>query len=241
MIVGRVGSSSSETVWRTISGSSYINLNPSLDALGEFTDPEVYRKLKFGGMIIQRANLAPSNDLPYPEQYKRLKNIQEELARQDSIAPILPPSELSPQDPKGFTPKPYNVPEDIEDRRVHEFFAQKNKDLCTRNKQVDLDRNNMAAKGTRQRREESLSQYRTIARDLAIERNWWRLKAASLGGDPTEFDAFSDHTRRAMSFEMDERMEKLEKEATKKAKRVKAKAQAAITSQNNVSQQSCLI
>lgn len=218
----------------------YINGNPALDALGEFTDPDVYRKLKFGGMMIQRANLAPSTSLPYPEQYKRLKNIQEELARQDSIAPILPPSELSPQDPKGFTPKPYNVPEDIEDRRVHEFFAQKNKDLCTRNKQVDLDRNNMAAKGTRQRREESLSQYRTIARDLAIERNWWRLKAATLGGDPTEFDAFSDHTRRAMSFEMDERMEKLEKEAAKKAKRVKAKAQAAITSQNNVSQQSCL-
>ena len=31
-------------------GRPYINLNPSLDALGEFTDPEVYRKLKYGGI-----------------------------------------------------------------------------------------------------------------------------------------------------------------------------------------------
>ncbi|KAJ4138071.1 hypothetical protein NW768_001887 [Fusarium equiseti] len=214
-------------------GQPLVNPHHDLEALGEFGDSEVSRRLKFGSVMIQRAGLGVPQGLPAPEAVRRLTTIKEELARQQNIAPILPPSELSPQLPKGFTPKPYHVPDDIDDRRVHEFFAQKNKDLCTRNKQVDLERNNMAAKGTRQRREESLSQYRNISKDLTIELNWWRLKAASLGADLQEWDRLSGHTRNSMNAEMDARMKRLEEEAAKKAKKEKSKAQSAINSQNS--------
>jgi len=221
-------------------GQPLVNPHRDLEALGEFSDSDVARKLKFGSVMIQRAGLGVPRGLSAPETVRRLTSIQEELARQQDIGPVLPPSELSPQVPKGFTPKPYQVPDDIDDRRVHEFFARKNKDLCTRNKQVDLERNNMAAKGTRQRREESLSQYRNMAKDLTIQLHWWRIKAASLGADLKEWDELSGHTLNAFNREMDERMKRLEDEAAKKAKKEKAKAQAAITSQNNVSQQSSL-
>jgi hypothetical protein len=221
-------------------GQPLVNPHRHLEALGPFSDSDVARKLKFNSVMIQRAGLGVPQGLTAPEAVRRLTTIQEEIARQQDIGPVLPPSELSPQVPKGFTPKPYQVPDDIDDRRVHEFFAKKNKDLCTRNKQVDLERNNMAAKGTRQRREESLSQYRNMAKDLTIQLNWWRIKAASLGADLKEWDELSGHTINAFNREMDERMKRLEEEAAKKAKKEKAKAQAAITSQNNVSQQSSL-
>ncbi|KAH7189252.1 uncharacterized protein B0J16DRAFT_383120 [Fusarium flagelliforme] len=214
-------------------GQPLVNPHRDLEALGEFSDSDVARKLKFGSVMISRAGLGVPRGLSAPETVRRLTSIQEELARQQDVGPVLPPSELSPQVPKGFTPKPYHVPDDIDDHRVHAFFAKKNKDLCTRNKQVDLERNNMAAKGTRQRREESLSQYRNISKDLTIQLNWWRIKAASLGANLNEWDELEGHTLNAFNRDMDERMKRLEEEASKEAKKQKAKAQAAITSQNN--------
>ncbi|RGP79669.1 hypothetical protein FLONG3_2223 [Fusarium longipes] len=206
--------------------------DPFAQASSYLADPNTRRKLKVGGVTLQRAGLGLPYSLPQEEIHHRLSSIDAELQLQKSKAPILPPSELTQPGPKPFTPKAYHVPDEIEDPRVRNFFDRKNHDLCTRNKQIDLERNNQAAKGTRHRREEALNKYRDLANGLAVELNWWRLKAISLGADHREWDNVPATVKEIMSAEMSERVRKLEESAAREAKKHRSSVHSARTSEN---------
>jgi hypothetical protein len=212
--------------------------DPAIQPPGYFFDNNVRRKLKIGGVTLQRAGLGLPYSLTKDEIHRRLSFIEAELKLQKSKAPILPPSELTQPGPKPFTPKAYHVPDEIDDPRVRSFFDKKNHDLCTKNKQIDLERNNQAAKGTRHRREEALNKHRHLANELAIELNWWRLKAVSLGADHREWDYVPETVKTIMTNEMADRVRKQEEVAAREAKKHRSSVHSARTSENAVSPKS---
>ncbi|GKU01688.1 hypothetical protein FLAG1_03628 [Fusarium langsethiae] len=206
--------------------------DPAIKSPGHYADKDTRRKLKIGNSTLARAGLGLPHFLTREEIHRRVCFIDETLQLQRTNAPILPPSELTQPGPKPFTPKPYKVPASIKDSRVRSFFDKKNHDLCTKNKQIDLDRNNQAAKGTRSRREEALDQYRQLANEQAIELNWWRIKAVSLGADYREWDQVPGTVKTNMTTEMSERVKKLEAAAAKEAKKQRSAIHSARTKEN---------
>lgn len=212
--------------------------DPLIKPAGHFENPDNRRKLKIGGVTLQRAGLGLSPFTHPVEIHRRLSHIDKELELQKTNAPILPPSELTQPGPKPFTPRPYQVPQSIKDPRVREFFDKKNIALCTKNKQIDLERNNQAAKGTRNRREEALNMYRELANDIAVERNWWRLKAISLGADYRDYDSVPPTVKENMVTEMEQRVKKTESLAAKEAKKLRSSVHSARNTEQAVSQPS---
>ncbi|CEI68852.1 hypothetical protein FVEN_g11160 [Fusarium venenatum] len=206
--------------------------DPAIRPPGYYADKDVRRKIKVGGVTLSRAGLGLPHFLNRDQIHCRISFIDEEIQNQKGKAPILPPSELAQPDPKPFTPKAYNVPVSIKDPRVRHFFDKKNHDLCTKNKKIDLDRNNQAAKGTRSRREEALDKHRELANEMAIELNWWRIKAISLGAHFREWDHVPETVKRNMAKEMTERVEKLEAAAAKEAKKQRSTIHSARTKEN---------
>ncbi|KAM0239070.1 hypothetical protein ACHAPO_003038 [Fusarium lateritium] len=206
--------------------------DPAIRPPGYYADKDVRRKIKVGGVTLSRAGLGLPHFLTRDQIHCRVSFIDEEIQNQKGKAPILPPSELAQPDPKPFTPKAYNVPASIKDPRVRHFFDKKNHDLCTKNKKIDLDRNNQAAKGTRSRREEALDKHRELANEMAIELNWWRIKAISLGAHFREWDHVPETVKRNMTKEMTERVEKLEAAAAKEAKKQRSAIHSARTKEN---------
>ncbi|QPC78663.1 hypothetical protein HYE68_009415 [Fusarium pseudograminearum] len=208
-------------------------VDPAIKSPGHYAEKEARRCIKVGGINFQRAGLGLPHGLGADENNRRVSFLEAELKLQKGRAPILPPSQLAQPDPKPFTPKAYQVPDNITDPRVIEFFSQKNIDLCTKNKQVDLERNNQAAKGTRSRREEALEEHRKLANNMAIELNWWRLKAIANGADFREWDVVPPTVKKCMLNEMEERVKKLEEAAAKTAKKTKSAAHSARTKKNS--------
>ncbi|KAM0303474.1 hypothetical protein ACHAPM_003042 [Fusarium culmorum] len=208
-------------------------VDPAIKSPGHYAEKEARRCIKVGGINFQRAGLGLPHGLGADENNRRVSFLEAELKLQKGRAPILPPSQLAQPDPKPFTPKAYQVPDNVTDPRVIEFFSKKNIDLCTKNKQVDLERNNQAAKGTRSRREEALDAHRELANNMAVELNWWRLKAIANGADFREWDVVPPTVKKCMLNEMDERVKKLEEAAAKTAKKHKSAAHSARTKKNS--------
>ncbi|CAF3509927.1 hypothetical protein FGSG_05325 [Fusarium graminearum PH-1] len=208
-------------------------VDPAIKSPGHYAEKEARRCIKVGGINFQRAGLGLPHGLGAEENNRRVSFLEAELKLQKGRAPILPPSQLAQPDPKPFTPKAYQVPDNVTDTRVLEFFRKKNIDLCTKNKQVDLERNNQAAKGTRSRREEALDAHRELANNMAVELNWWRLKAIANGADFREWDVVPPTVKQCMLNEMNERVKKLEEAAAKTAKKNKSAAHSARTKRNS--------
>ncbi|KAH7238735.1 hypothetical protein BKA59DRAFT_458061 [Fusarium tricinctum] len=176
-----------------------------------------------GSVSLTRANLGLNTNLTPSEIIRRFFMIDQELEEQVSRVPTLPPSTLAQQPPKEFVGAYYRTIPDAQDPRLDAFVEYLNRPLLEKSKTIDLERNNIAAKGTRNRRDEALKKYRRLANDQQVELNWWRLKACSLGADPFDWDAVPQDAKQAMKDDMDNRV--LEEEEKIAANEKKQKSQ----------------
>ncbi|KAM0563744.1 hypothetical protein ACHAPJ_001476 [Fusarium lateritium] len=186
-----------------------------------------------GGVSLQNALLAPSAALPHQEVERRCALIDYELASQQAKAPILPPSTLAQQPPKEFVGATYRVPAGVNHPRLKAIIDEKNKRILEKGKQVDLERNNLAAKGTRNRRDESLTKFRRLVNDKEVELNWWRLKAIALGADPREWDVVPGSIKQTMTDDMDRKVRKADDLSAQTAKKRKSSQHSARNSENS--------
>ncbi|KAF4336393.1 hypothetical protein FBEOM_9759 [Fusarium beomiforme] len=186
-----------------------------------------------GGVALSQLGLGPNPTLPHKEIDNRFKLI--DMAIEDQQAkriPILPASKLPPQAPKEFVGAVYRVPAGIENADLEEFLRQRNEAILSTQKQVDLERNNIAAKGTRSRRDEALRNLRDMVNTLQIETNWWRLKAVSLGADPREWEVMGDSLKKIMFEDMNVKVCEAEKAQTEGIKKRKSFEHSARNSEN---------
>ncbi|KAJ4270514.1 hypothetical protein NW762_002201 [Fusarium torreyae] len=186
-----------------------------------------------GGVSLQNALLAPAAALPHQEVERRFALIDYELASQQAKAPILPPSTLAQQPPKEFVGATYRIPAGVNHPRLKAIIDEKNKRILEKGKQVDLERNNLAAKGTRNRRDESLTKFRRLVNDKEVELNWWRLKAIALGADPREWDVVPGSIKQTMTDDMDRKVRKADDLSAQTAKKRKSSQHSARNSENS--------
>ncbi|KAI7768076.1 hypothetical protein LZL87_011052 [Fusarium oxysporum] len=174
-----------------------------------------------GGVKLSQVGLGPDPALPKDDVDGRFKMIQAELKNQAFKIPIPPVSALPRQPPKEFVGSTYQMPPGVQDPRLEEVLRRRNEIILNRQKQVDLGRNNLAAKGTRERREEKEKNLKKIISRLQVEMNWWRLKAVSLGGNAREWDAIPDPLKNKMLQDMDGKVCQAEKAQSVDIKKIK--------------------
>lgn len=197
-------------------------------------DPRAHAML-VGGVKLSQVGLGPDPALPKDDIDGRFKMIQAELKNQAFKIPIPPVSALPRQPPKEFVGSTYQMPPGVQDLRLEEVLRRRNEIILNRQKQVDLGRNNLAAKGTRERREEKEKNLKKIISRLQVEMNWWRLKAVSLGGNAREWDAIPDPLKNKMLQDMDGKVCQAEKAQSVDIKKIKGLEHSARNTGNAVS------
>ncbi|KAF4998350.1 hypothetical protein FGRMN_3230 [Fusarium graminum] len=185
-----------------------------------------------GEVTLAQAHLGPDIGLPEHEIGRRFQLIDRELVNQLSNPPMLPPSGLVQQGPKEFVGTTWKAPEGVDDPGFQAFLDEQNRPILQRLKTIDLARNNVAAKGTRNRRDEALAKYRRLTNDIQVELNWWRLKATSLGADPEEWEAVPQPVKIAMADDMDNRVQEEEDRRTAEDKKIKSRQHSNRNSDN---------
>ncbi|KAI6759679.1 hypothetical protein HG530_010359 [Fusarium avenaceum] len=185
-----------------------------------------------GSISLTRANLGLNTNLTPSEIIRRFFTIDQELEEQLSRVPTLPPSTLAQQPPKEFVGAYYKTIPEAQDPRLDAFVEDLNRPLLEKSKTIDLERNNIAAKGTRNRRDEALKMYRRLANDQQVELNWWRLKACSLGADPYDWDAVPQDAKQAMTDDMDNRVLKEEEKIAFNEKKQRSQVHAVRNTEN---------
>ncbi|KFH44571.1 hypothetical protein ACRE_046250 [Hapsidospora chrysogenum ATCC 11550] len=169
-------------------GSTYQHTggpSPSITNLAAVRN--TWTGLKIGGTVpLEQVNLGMPANLTDQQRGQLMTRLQQELKRQEANPPALPPSRIQPLPPKVFTAEYIDITEVPEEER--EAAWEKNKKVSDALQQVEKERNNMAAKKSRETRIEALRQTRAILDDKTAECHWMRLKVIELGGDPTEYD-----------------------------------------------------
>ncbi|KAF5615815.1 hypothetical protein F52700_13251 [Fusarium sp. NRRL 52700] len=187
-----------------------------------------------GGVQLSQVGLCPDPALPKDDVDARFKMIEAELEKQILYKniPIPARSQLPKQPPKEFVGSTYVMPPGVTDARLQEVLKKRNEIILNKQKKVDLSRNNLAAKGTRERREEKEKNLKELIRNLQAQMNWWRLKAISLGANGREWDAIAEGNKKKMVEDMEIKVCQAEGHQSLCIKRDKGSEHSARNSEN---------
>lgn len=219
--------------------SQFEPLLPGMTAGGNVT-PDVRPKerqpdwsgRKIAGYPFEKAGLTIP-DMASEEDYdKIITSIDFELAHQEANPPVLPPSELKEMAAKPLPEAPYEIPED--NPRLAEILRAKNKQILEKGKMLDKERNNLAAKATRDRRNEVIFQSRVLLNDREAELNWWKLRAITLGAQPTEFKELSEELKKAILSVVEQRVSEGDAKRSEDSAKSKSQRQSTRTVKSNV-------
>lgn len=188
---------------------------------------------KIAGYPFEKAGLAIPEVDSEADYNKIISSIDLELAHQEANPPVLPPSELKEMAAKPLPEAPYEIPED--NPRLAEMLRAKNKQILEKGKMLDKERNNLAAKATRDRRNEVITQSRVLLNDREAELNWWRLRAITLGARPDEFGKLPNELKRAILSVVEQRVSEGDAKRSEDSAKNKSQRQSTRTAKSNVS------
>ncbi|KAF5716777.1 hypothetical protein FMUND_6182 [Fusarium mundagurra] len=212
-----------------------LPIDPQLQAAYDASsmDPRAHT-IHVGGVKLSQVGLGPDPALPKDDVDGRFKMIEAELKNQiqpESI-PIPPLSKIPKAPPKDFDASLYLMPPGVKDARLEEVLKARNDVILKDKKQVELDRNNLAAKGTRDRRVEKAQNLKEMIRNLQVQMNWWRLKAVSLGANPGEWNAIPEGFKKKMFADMDKKLCQAESAQEQHIKGIKGSEHSARNTEN---------
>lgn len=177
--------------------------------------------MALGGIPLADLQLGMSSGLPDQTWNVIVAALHNELRRQEANPPALPESRVPDLAPKQREYPWENLPIDA----TPEFRAQierLNNDIAERNKATDRQRNNLAAKKSRELRIEQVRDSRVFINDLAAENAWLRLKVLTLGGNLSAWDNLGASQKARINQEIADRVlviEQQRKEASKTRQR----------------------
>ncbi|KAK5998237.1 Xylanolytic transcriptional activator xlnR-like protein [Cladobotryum mycophilum] len=196
---------------RTVSTNTYSS---------EMTRPHTQpSKLSVGGYPLETARLGIPPGLVAAEYRRRQIAIAHELVED------LPP--------KPYLKDFHKIPDNISDRQRKRIEAANN-EIAADHQRVERERNNQAAKKSRQTRMEALSNTRQMLNEKSAECAWFRMKILALGGSVDEWAMVPALVRDKMIREIDQRVKlvdaqnaevKKKEDAKKRAERVKRRAE----------------
>lgn len=159
------------------------------------------------------------------ELSRRNEALRIEIDFHKSHPPILPPSKVEDLPPKPFIEDFVRIPEDATAEERRDMEAQNNR-IAARHQLVDRQRNNQAAKKSRQARLESLWNTRELLNAKSAECFWFRMKVVALGGSTEEWDQVPANVKARLVKEIASRVENKEKQAADERKAEEAKKRA---------------
>ncbi|KAJ4205153.1 hypothetical protein NW767_003943 [Fusarium falciforme] len=186
---------------------------------------------KIAGYPFEKAGLTIPDVESEADYDKIITSIDFELAHQEANPPVLPPSELKEMAAKPLPEAPYEIPED--NPRLAEILRAKNKQILEKGKMLDKERNNLAAKATRDRRNEVIFQSRVLLNDREAELNWWKLRAITLGAQPNEFRDLPDELKKAILSVVEQRVSEGDAKRSEDSAKSKSQRQSTRTAKSN--------
>ncbi|KAF7546588.1 hypothetical protein G7Z17_g8335 [Cylindrodendrum hubeiense] len=186
-----------------------------------------------GSYTLETAGLGVPNNLPHNEIRRRQGEIERELAFQAANPPALPASTIADLPPKPATEDWVSFPDDpIPDEQRLAIEAENNRIAAT-NQRIERERNNQAAKKSRQKRLEALDNTRIILNDRAAECDWWRMRAMALGASVSDWNLLPKQIKDGMVKVIEDRIAvvdqhnenaRKQEEARKRLERTRARA-----------------
>jgi hypothetical protein len=190
--------------------------------------------LRIGPIAFEDAKIFLPPGLGAQDQREIKDRWQRELKLQEDNPPALPPSRVAALPAKATAGEYVEVPEGASEKEKDRIRQYNNK-IASESQRIDRERNNQAAKKSRETRLEALHNTRQILNRKSAECAWLRLKLISLGGDPTEWEAMDEFMRTRMVEKVAERVtasdqrlaeEKKKEEQRRRAERTKARLEA---------------
>ena len=153
-----------------------------------------------------------------------------EIERQKANPPALPRSQVNQLPPKVHVGDPVPFPHNGSEQEKQQ--AQEWNDwLSSETQRVDRERNNRAAKKSRETRLEALQRTRRMLNEAAAERDWLRLKLIQLGGDPTDWDDMDENLKGRIVEIIESRVKASDQQLEQERKQEDARRRAARTRQ----------
>ncbi|RMJ17385.1 hypothetical protein CDV36_002939 [Fusarium kuroshium] len=190
-----------------------------------------FSERKIAGYSFEKAGLTIPGMKSKTEYDKIMASVDFELAYQEANPPVLPPSKLKEMAAKPLPEAPYEIPED--NPRLAEILRAKNKQILEKGKLLDKERNNLAAKATRDRRNEIIDESRILLNDREAELNWWKLRAIVLGADPNEFKDLPGELKKALLSVVEQRVAEGDAKRSEDSAKTKSKRQSTRTAKSN--------
>lgn len=181
--------------------------------------------MRIGNTPFEHVNINIPDDMSKEDAAALKAKWDSELERQKQTVPALPPSNVPELPVKVHAGVPVPFPHNgtvQEQRRATEY----NDWLSAQTQRIDRERNNKAAKKSRETRLESLDRTRTMLNDAAAERDWLRLKLLQRGGDPGEWDAMDVNLKRRLVEVVEQRVKEKDQHQVELKKRDEAKKRA---------------
>ncbi|KAH7327937.1 hypothetical protein B0I35DRAFT_472702 [Stachybotrys elegans] len=213
--------------------TSNINVNPmvSQDAFSIQQPPSSHTlfgqsllsNVSLGGYNLLEAQLHIPLGLAQHEEATLHSLVTHEL--QNQPLPVLPTSTIPPLPPKPRAQPWHEFPKDVTSE-IRRDIEEKNNRIAARNQRVERERNNMAAKKSRQVRIEALANSRTMLNRQAAEITWLRLQVLLLGGSLARWDDMPDEIKDGMVEDVGRRVDAIETRNAEVKKRQESKHRA---------------
>ncbi|KAL6860489.1 hypothetical protein ACO1O0_004517 [Amphichorda felina] len=160
---------------------------------------------KIGPVAFEQVNLHMPPNLSPEDRTALGTKWEAELERQAANPPALPPSRVPALPPKEMSEEYLDITDDIpEEEKVRR--RDHNNRVSASLQRIERERNNQAAKKSRETRLEALRITREILNRKEAECAWMRLKVIELGGSADEWDAIPEGGRARMVQVVEERV-----------------------------------
>ncbi|KAK4080807.1 hypothetical protein Trihar35433_1912 [Trichoderma harzianum] len=181
--------------------------------------------LRMGSCSLDEMLLSIPQGLASAEHTRRKDALQHEITFQERNPPILPPSQVQDLPPKPFIADFLKFPDGISDPERLQI-EMRNNEIAAEHQKIDRQRNNQAAKKSRQARLEALNNTRVLLNEKTAECAWFRMKVLALGGSTADWNIVPAGVKTRLVKEIDGRVKVVEGEVADAKKREEAKKRA---------------
>ncbi|KAL6808068.1 hypothetical protein GGI42DRAFT_366576 [Trichoderma sp. SZMC 28013] len=181
--------------------------------------------LRVGSCSLDEMLLSIPQGLASAEYTRRKDALQHEITFQERNPPILPPSQVQDLPPKPFIADFLKFPDGISDPERLQIETRNN-EIAAEHQKIDRQRNNQAAKKSRQARLEALNNTRVLLNEKTAECAWFRMKVLALGGSTADWGMVPAGVKTRLVKEIDGRVKVVEGEVADAKKREEAKKRA---------------
>ncbi|QYS93942.1 hypothetical protein H0G86_001306 [Trichoderma simmonsii] len=181
--------------------------------------------LRMGSFSLDEMLLSIPQGLASAEHTRRKDALQHEITFQERNPPILPPSQVQDLPPKPFIADFLKFPDGISDPERLQI-EMRNNEIAAEHQKIDRQRNNQAAKKSRQARLEALNNTRVLLNEKTAECAWFRMKVLALGGSTADWNIVPAGVKTRLVKEIDGRVKVVEGEVADAKKREEAKKRA---------------